>query len=270
MKKIFILVITIFLASAVITDQTGQAKAKFLKSKLPKRHVELKGASPENPIISLGKAKDKKTSETVEGVAIVHYAKNYGKALKPNAKRICYALLAQGAKWKTLEPWLADPQNASDLKASFILNNISSDISKWENAAKYNILGDGSLSQETLFPDETAPDAKNEVLFADIDSPNAIAVTIVWGIFSGPASKRKLVEWDQVYDDVDFDWSSSGEAGKMDFENIATHELGHSMGMGDLYNSYCSEQTMYGYANYGETKKRTLESGDITGINVLY
>jgi hypothetical protein len=27
---------------------------------------------------------------------------------------------------------------------------------------------------------------------------------------------------------------------------------------------------MYGYANYGETKKRTLESGDITGVKLLY
>jgi len=126
------------------------------------------------------------------------------------------------------------------------------------------------LSEETLFADETAPDGKNEVLFADIDSPDAIAVTIIWGIFSGPTYKRKIVEWDQVYDDVDFNWSSSGEAGKMDFENIATHELGHSMGMGDLYKSYCSEQTMYVYADYGETKKQTLEAGDITGINILY
>ena len=55
----------------------------------------------------------------------------------------------------------------------------------------------------------------------------------------------------------------------MDFENIATHELGHAVGLGDLYND-CTEETMYGYASYGETKKRTLEAGDITGIKKLY
>lgn len=32
----------------------------------------------------------------------------------------------------------------------------------------------------------------------------------------------------------------------------------------------CSKETMYGYASEGETKKRTLNSGDIQGINNLY
>jgi hypothetical protein len=56
----------------------------------------------------------------------------------------------------------------------------------------------------------------------------------------------------------------------MDFDNIATHELGHSCGLGDLYTSDCSQQTMYGYASNGETNKRTLECGDIAGISELY
>jgi len=56
----------------------------------------------------------------------------------------------------------------------------------------------------------------------------------------------------------------------MDFENIATHELGHSVGLDDLYDERSSEQTMYGYASYGETKKRTLEDGDINGVYQLY
>ena len=65
--------------------------------------------------------------------------------------------------------------------------------------------------------------------------------------------------------------SNSGlEANKMDFDNIATHELGHSVGMADLYTNGCSEQTMYGYATYGETKKRSLEDGDINGVRKLY
>ena len=73
-----------------------------------------------------------------------------------------------------------------------------------------------------------------------------------------------------ILDQTDFNWSGSGEAGKMDLENILTHELGHVVGMGDLYTSGCSGQTMYGYASTGETNKRTLESGDITGVNKLY
>ena len=31
-----------------------------------------------------------------------------------------------------------------------------------------------------------------------------------------------------------------------------------------------TEETMYAYADFGETKKRTLEAGDITGVQKLY
>ena len=55
-----------------------------------------------------------------------------------------------------------------------------------------------------------------------------------------------------------------------DVLNIATHELGHSAGLSDLYSTSATEQTMYGYASPGEVKKRTLESGDIAGIKALY
>ena len=56
----------------------------------------------------------------------------------------------------------------------------------------------------------------------------------------------------------------------MDLQNIATHELGHSAGLNDIYSSTCSEVTMYGYSSYGETKKRTLEQPDITGLQKIY
>lgn len=91
----------------------------------------------------------------------------------------------------------------------------------------------------------------------------------MWGIFSGPPFARELVEWDQVYDDVDFAWSSTGASGAMDFENIATHEFGHALGLGHPDNA-CTEETMYAYADYGETKKRDLNAGDIAGVAKLY
>ncbi|MDX1607881.1 MAG: matrixin family metalloprotease, partial [Candidatus Spechtbacterales bacterium] len=81
---------------------------------------------------------------------------------------------------------------------------------------------------------------------------------------------RELVEWDMVFDDVDFNWSTTGDVNAMDFESISTHELGHAVGLADLYTSDCSEETMYGYATEGETKKRDLNSGDITGMSKLY
>jgi hypothetical protein len=181
----------------------------------------------------------------------------------------CYGFLAKGAKWKTIENYLINPSNTRGLDQSFITSNFANDISKWENAAEKNIIGTGTTTSLPLSADMNSPDRRNEVYFADISQSNAIAITIVWGYFRGPPGQRELIEWDQVYDDVDFDWGVN-ESNKMDFESIATHELGHSVGMNDLYDTKCSEETMYGYAANGETKKRTLEAGDINGIKDLY
>lgn len=242
-------------------------------------------------VFSLGLAQDP-AGQLVEGYAILKYKQGPGKSLSTcgnglceageNAKRCpadcggslsnsssCYAFLASGAKWKTLEPYIVDPRNSRNLDETFVRANLALNVDKWESAAKFNILGD-EISGFVDGADTISPDNKNEVYFGSIAEPGAIAVTIIWGIFGGPPKARELVEWDQVYDDVDFDWSSNSELGRMDWENIATHELGHSVGLADLYTSECSEQTMFGYADYGETKKRTLEIGDITGIGRLY
>ena len=182
----------------------------------------------------------------------------------------CYTLLAKGAKWKTVEDYIVDPTNTRGLTKAFVSSNLADNIDKWEVASGgKDILGD-EVTGTVDGADTINPDNKNEVMFADIDYEGAIAIAIVWGIFGGPPPFRELVEWDMIFDDVDFDWSSSGEAGKMDFENIATHELGHAVGLGDLYNSECNTQTMYGISWNGDIEKRTLEDGDIAGIQSLY
>jgi hypothetical protein len=217
-------------------------------------------------VFYLGTAMDH--GRVVEGYAIVHYKKGLG---KPGSDtNSCYKFLAKGAKWKAVEDWVVNPSNDRELNEDFVIANLKSDIAKWEVAAGVDILGRGSSTIATLVADTVSPDGQNEAYFGSIDEPGAIAVTIMWGYFGGPPPFRELVEWDQVYDDMDFDWSATGEADKMDFENIATHELGHSVGLGDLYTDECSEQTMYGYAGYGETIKRDLADGDIAGIQKLY
>jgi len=236
------------------------------------RMVKIEGATPENPVVYLGKSFDKKNGKFVDGYAIVHYAKNINKPVKPakpSADAACYGFLAKGAKWKNVEPWIVDSANTDGLAADFILENMTKDIDKWEDAVSPNtdILGTGNKVMTSFLPGTY--NNKNEVSFARIDDSGTIAVTYIWGIFGGLTSRRYLAEWDQIYNDY-YDWSDSGDENKMDFENIATHELGHSVGMGDLYTSGCAAQTMYGYATEGQIIKQTLEAGDIAGINLLY
>jgi len=221
-------------------------------------------------IFSLGSAVDV-DGTVVEGFMLFHHKNGHtkGSPSGDTSESTCYSFLANGAKWKNVEPWVVNPANSEGLSDSFVLNNLGLDIGKWESASSSDILGFGSLTTDTLVADTSSPDNKNEVYFADIDSSGAIAVTIVWGVFRGPPSQRGLVEWDMIYDDVDFSWSATGEAGKMDFENIASHELGHAVGLGHP-NDDCTEETMFRFAGEGETNKRSLEAGDIAGINKLY
>lgn len=221
--------------------------------------------------------------EVVEGIMAFHHRSGHsggpgggggGDTTGDDSK--CFTFLAKGAKWKgEAEPWIVNPFNIRGLTESEILTRLSSDINQWEDAAGTDILGVGTSSTtDILVADTISPDDKNEVYFADVDSPGAIAVTIVWGHFSGPPFARDLIEWDMVFDDVDYDWSINAPADdgpQMDFDNIAAHELGHSVGMGHSpTDDTCLEQTMYPTAAFDEIKKRSLELGDQTGVAKLY
>lgn len=66
------------------------------------------------------------------------------------------------------------------------------------------------------------------------------------------------------------EWATDGSADAYDVQALTAHESGHWLKLSDLYEDACSDETMYGYADLGETKKRTLNAGDIAGIDVIY
>lgn len=224
-------------------------------------------------VLSLGKSKDVNGNE-VEGIMFIHSKKEFAKpsgAGKPSGAT-CYAFLSKGGvKWFAPEPWIVNPSNSRGLDPNFVPGNIALNIAKWEDAAdgigggSVDIMGVGTSTGARLEADSSSPDELNEIYFANISSSGTIAVTTTWW----NTVTKQIVEMDQVFDDTDYDWSASGEAGKMDFENISVHEIGHGLGMGHPSDS-CSNETMYRYASFGETKKRDLNTGDIAGINALY
>jgi len=291
----FLSVFTIAAAIFVLSAASGSAgygqdrQDANLETPGTSKTLTLPVPASNSRVISLGEAVDPQTGEVVEGYAFLHPKKGAARpdgvgqdrppkddGEEPAPTSNCWEPLARSAVWKTVEPWLVDPANTAGLDENYVFNRLTGDIAKWEDATdgvmdgaiSADILGDGAVATG-LVADSSSPDGLNEVLFGNIEEPGVIAVTIVWGVFGGPPKNRHLAEWDMVFEQADFAWSANGAADAMDFENIATHELGHSIGLGHP-DSICTEETMYAYASLGETKKRDLNLGDITGTNSIY
>lgn len=225
-------------------------------------------------IVYLGQRTDPQTGSIVDGIKFIHYRQGYGRsanARNPKGGNTCYAFIANGARWRTTENYLVEPTNSRGLDGAVVRGLMAQATELWDSQVSADIFGleaTGAVDKASI---GNSLNGQNEFAFGDAGSPGAIAVTIVWGIFYGPPSGRELVEWDMLFDDGDFDWSAdaSGIPGKMDFLNIAAHEVGHAAGMGHPSNT-CTQETMYAYADYAEIIKRDLNAGDIAGVKALY
>jgi len=286
MKKLalFLMIAAIGLGAAASVDAMRPATVGTLETPGITKNLVLPAAADHSNVISLGEAVDPQSGKVVEGFAFLHpkkeLAKPDGTPGNGNGKggndggddttSTCYAFIGNGAAWKNTEEYLVDGTNSEGINVATIEALVASGLSAWDDEVTFDIFGTKGVGVVNG-ADSDAPDGKNEVLFGDIDSTGTIGVTTVWGIFKGKPADRELVEWDMVLDDVDYDWSAeaTGVVGKMDFSNIFVHEVGHALGLGHPADS-CTEESMFRFASEGEDKKRTLEVGDIAGVNALY
>ena len=275
------LLVIVALTSLFVLAQPNRVSATNNKAKepvpviIPAHAVELADG-----VFSLGTARDV-DGKVVEGLMFIDYKKGYAKPPWAGGggttTSTCFAFLAKGARWKNTEPYVLNTTNSDGMTDVFVDNITSISLDAWDSQVAFEIFGNRNLSSSVDGADTIAPDNKNEVFFGGVAEPGVIAVTIVWGIFSGPPGGRKLVEFDAVFDDPDFFWGDAGPTSEtalgntsiMDYNNIAAHEFGHAGGMSHPSDS-CAEETEYRFSQEGETKKRTLNAGDIDGIKKLY
>ncbi|MEM1556557.1 MAG: matrixin family metalloprotease [Candidatus Bathyarchaeia archaeon] len=216
----------------------------------------------------------------IEQVIFIHFAK--GKAKPPSGETGYYKLI--GAKWQNFPVHLEVNPDAGDKLVGNIdvLYTIQLAAEEWDSGAYSQLEGIAWYGvAPDLFSDTIAItdkgyndlawtrdklDGCNTIVWGNYPTEGVIAVTILW---YNKATKT-IIEFDMVLD-TDYAWGdATQDPTVMDLQNIVTHELGHGIGLGDVYQSPAYQETMYGYSGYGETSKRDLYIGDKTGATKLY
>ena len=214
---------------------------------------------------------DKAKAPDLEKIEFIHWKKDFAKpeAAKAPKTPTCYAFLGKYGKtylkWTTLPvKYVINPVNpVQTLDETFVTSAVGTSAETWDAATGQEIMNGYTVDNTVVYG---VQDYKNAITFGNYPTAGVIAVTAVW---YNPATKA-IVEFDVMFD-TDWTWGDAAlDSAKMDLQNIATHELGHGVGLADVYDSVCSLVTMYGYSDYGEIIKRTLEQPDITGLQTLY
>lgn len=215
---------------------------------------------------------EKSKAPDLEKIEFIHWKKGYGKpegvGKAPKAPS-CYAFLGKYGKtylkWTVLPvSYVINPTNPQELSEGFVTSAVFNSAETWDVATSKELMNDAYAIDYTAT--YGVQDYKNAISFGNYPTENVIAVTTVWY----NSVTKAIVEFDVMFD-TDWAWGDTTvDSTMMDLQNIATHELGHGVGLADVYDTACSAVTMYGYSDYGETQKRTLEQPDITGLQTLY
>jgi len=151
-----------------------------------------------------------------------------------------------------------NPKNTYGFSNTAVVNTITTSVNTWDKETSYQVFSYKGTTTRVA----GKRDGYNVIAWGKY-SAGVIAVTMSW------VSGGRTLEVDCMMN-TRFKWSLTGEAGKMDVQNIMTHELGHFCGLKDLYSDADYWLTMYGYSNYGLTYARTLGLGDINGLKAVY
>ena len=160
--------------------------------------------------------------------------------------------------WYTTASYYVNGANNIGLTPSDVVTAVTISANTWDvetSNAVFSFIGSTDLKAGLR-------DNFNVVSFGTYKR-GVIGVTYLW------SSGGRLLETDTILNTY-YGWSLTGGSGKMDVQNIMTHEFGHWCGLNDLYANKDYWLTMYGYSNYGYTYERTLGLGDILGLQSVY
>ena len=199
----------------------------------------------------------------LERVDFIHYAKPADSPASAQKPGSCYKLM--GVKWPSLPvSYAINPTNPQGLAEEVVIPTIAASAETWDAATSRELFSDAYTVDYAA--QYGVQNYQNAIAFGPYSQSGVIAVTSVWYTRIG----KRIVEFDMLFNTAYLWGDATLDPSVMDLANIAVHELGHSVGLADIYTSTCGAVTMYGYSGYGETSKRTLEQPDITGLQQMY
>ncbi len=228
-------------------------------------------------IFMIGKHVKRETGEVLHGFSFItreQQQESNKLSKRTDEIAICQTVMATGARWKGSPPpnFNVDFVNKVNVSSADFAEAINDAMNEWQRyLPEYDLFGNYDRRLPLRGPSIAAPDGVNTIQFGDLSKERGvIAVTIVWGIFSGQQQQRRLFEADVILSES-FRWSPrSPSPGKMNLKQVLKHELGgHGTGLADTYRSICSAAIMYGYAADGETKD-SLTLYDVNNMRKLY
>jgi Matrixin len=174
---------------------------------------------------------------------------------------ITRAYLLSGHYWgKSSVNYYINPSNG-DMSQQAAISTLQAAAANWseQTTANIHLVYAGTTSGSSL-----TNNGKNEVFFRNTSNGSMAGATYFWWGADG-----KLLDADTVYYDGGFKFfpGSSGCTGGEYLEDIATHEFGHSIGLG---HSLLTSATMYPSLYSCSQIWRSLSADDITAVQKAY
>ena len=188
----------------------------------------------------------------------VYLAGMIGVALASALGVATYAYTLTGYKWNVTPVLMYANPSTPDVAATAVETALKAGMNAWNGYTTFQFAYGGRVTNTAA-----AVDNRNVIMFRNASNGSALATTYNWSS-GGSRIDSDIIFWDATYR---FFTGTSGCASGAYIEDVATHELGHTVG---LSHSSLTDATMYYKSTYCTQSLRSLSSDDISGLKALY
>lgn len=168
------------------------------------------------------------------------------------------------AKWASLPvTFYVNPAN-QDVTAAAAATAFQTALNVWntQGGSPFRYVYGGTVTDTAA-----AHDYRNVAIFRNASNGGTIATTYSWWTTGGSLLDSDIVFWDGGFKFYTGTAGCTTTTASIYIEDVATHELGHALG---LSHSSVSDATMYPSTAYCSQSNRTLAADDVAAIRSLY